>query len=133
MIKNIIVIMSLFVMSGCDLGIALQKAGTGNEQYKTCVLHQIETYASWRHGTSERTVEKATEFVIGACRRQEEAYVVAMTDLAMTITGSMVSREKFLKDEEVTLRGDLHELTSRLVEEELQRPGAEVSNSRSTN
>lgn len=119
MIKKITVIISLFVMTGCGLSHALEDAGTGNERYRTCVLNQVETY-SMSYSNSERTVEKATEFVISSCRAREEAYIVAMTDLAITITGSMVSREKFLEDEEVTLRSDLHDLVARLVEEKLK-------------
>jgi hypothetical protein len=33
----------------------------------------------------------------------------------MTMTGSMASREKFLEDEEATLRSDLHDLAAGLV------------------
>ncbi len=118
MFKKITAIMSLFVMSGCGLGHSLQNAGTENERYKSCVLHQVEAYTT-RYDKSDQTIEKATEFVISACRGQEEAYVVAMTDLAMTITGGMVSQEKFLEDEDASLRGDLHELAAGYVEQEL--------------
>ncbi len=79
---------------------------------------QVENYSA-SFSVSDLTVGKATEFIISACRRQEEAYVVAMTNLAMTMTGNMVSREKFLEDKEVTLRGDLRELAASLVEQEL--------------
>ena len=111
--------MSLFIMTGCGLSHALGEADTGNKRYKTCVLNQVETYST-SYSISERTIEKATEFVISACRRQEEAYLVAMTDLAMTITGNLVSRDKFLDDKEVTLRGELHDLVASLVEKELR-------------
>lgn len=60
-----------------------------------------------------------TELVISACTPQEDAYVVAMADLAMTMTGNMVSREKFMEDKEVSLRGELRELATNLVEQEL--------------
>ena len=42
-----------------------------------------------------------------------------MTELAMIMTGNMVSREKFLEDKEAMLRGDLRELATSLVEQEL--------------
>ena len=38
-----------------------------------------------------------------------------MIDLAMTITGNLVSRGKFLEDEEATLRSGLHDLAASLV------------------
>jgi hypothetical protein len=115
MIKKTSVIISLFLITGCGLSHALEEARAGNEGYRACVLQQVETYSA-SYGTSGRTVEKAIESVISACRQQEEAYVVAITDLAITITGRMVSREKFLEDEEVTLRSDLHDLAASLVE-----------------
>jgi len=118
MIRKITVALPLFIVTGCGLGHALQEAGTGKEQYRTCVLHQVENYSA-SYSVSDLTVGKATEFVISACSRQEEAYVVAMTNLAMTMTGNMVSREKFLEDKEATLRGDLRELAAGLVEQEL--------------
>lgn len=118
MIRKMMAVMPLFILTGCGLGHALQKAGTGNEQYRACVLHQVEHYSA-SYSVSELTVGKATELVISACSRQEEAYVLAMTDLAMTMTGNMVSREKFLEDKEFTLRGDLRELAAFLVEQEL--------------
>ncbi len=101
MIRKITAVLALFIVTGCGLGHTLQKAGTENEQYRTCVLHQIETYSAHESGP-DLTVEKTTEFVISACKRQEEAYVAAMTNLAMTITGHMVSQEKFLADKEAT-------------------------------
>lgn len=118
MIRKITVVLSLFIMTGCGLGRTLQEAGIENEQYRTCVLHQIETYSAHDSG-SELTVEKTTEFVVSACKHQEEAYVTAMTNLAMTITGHMSSREKFLADKEATLRGDLRDLAASLVDQEL--------------
>jgi hypothetical protein len=118
MIRKIIVVLPLFIVTGCGLGHALQEAGTENERYRTCVLHQIETYSAHNSGPA-LTVEETTEFVISACRREEEAYVAAMTNLAMTITGHMVSQEKFLADKEATLRGDLRDFAASLVEEEL--------------
>ena len=118
MIRNFTVILSLFIMTGCGLGRALQEAGIENEQYRVCVLHQIETYSAHDIGP-DLTVEKTTEFVVSACKHHEEAYVAAMTDLAMTLTGHMTSREKFLADKEATLRGDLRDLAASLVEEEL--------------
>lgn len=117
MIKNIIVVSSLFFMTGCGLGHALHKAGTGNEQYRACVLEQIEHYSEI-YGVNEPIVGEASEFVISSCKQQEEAYVLAMTDLAMTMTGNMVSRKKFLEDEEATLRGNLRELAENLIEQE---------------
>ncbi len=118
MIRNIAIGLSLFVLSGCGLGQALTTAGTENKQYKACVLNQVESLSA-SHGGGELAVEKATEFVVSACKAQEDVYVVAMTDLAMTMTGSMVSREKFLKDEEATLRSDLHDLAAGLVAQNL--------------
>ncbi len=118
MIRKITVALPLFIVTGCGLGHALQDAGAGNEQYRTCVLRQVENYSA-RYRVSELAVGKATEYIISACRRQEEAYVVAMTNLAMTMTGNMVSREKFLQDKEATLRGELRELAASLVEQEL--------------
>lgn len=118
MIRIIAVALPLFIVTGCGLGHALQEAETGNEQYRACILHQVENYTA-SYGVSDLTVGKATEFAISACRRQEEAYVVAMTELAMTMTGNMVSREKFLEDKEATLRGDLRELAANLVERKL--------------
>ncbi len=49
------------------------------------------------------------------CKSQENLYVLAMIDLAMTITGNLVSRGKFLEDEEATLRSGLHDLAASLV------------------
>ncbi len=114
MIRKIALGVSLFVLTGCGLGQALTKAGTENEQYKACVLNQVETLSA-RYGGGELAVEQATEFVVSACKPQEDNYVVAMTALAMTMTGSMASREKFLEDEEATLRSDLHDLAAGLV------------------
>lgn len=118
MIRKVTVVLSLFIMTGCGLGRTLQEAGIENEKYRTCVLHQIETYSAHDRGP-ELTVEKTTEFVVSACKHQEEAYVTAMTNLAMTITGHMSSREKFLADKEATLRGDLRDLAASLVAQEL--------------
>jgi hypothetical protein len=109
MIRKIAIGLSLVVLTGCGLGQALTKAGTENEQYKACVLNQVETLSA-RYGGGELAVEKATEFVVSACKPQEDIYVVAMT-----MTGSMASREKFLEDEEATLRSDLHDLAAGLV------------------
>jgi hypothetical protein len=119
MIKKMTVIFSLLVMSGCGLSRAFEEAGIGNKRYKTCALHQLEAYSA-SSKTSERTAEKATEFVISACKQHEETYIVAMTDLAVTITGNTVSREKFLEDEEATLRSELHDMAARLCEEKLK-------------
>ncbi len=105
-------------MTGCGLGHALHEAGIEKEQYRTCVLQQIETYAAQGSGP-DPGVEKATEFVVSACKYQEEASVAAMTDLAMMITGHMTSREKFLADNEATLRGDLRDLAASLIAQEL--------------
>ncbi len=118
MIRKITAVIAPFIVSGCGLGHALQTADTENEQYRTCVLNQIEAYSAHVSGP-ELTVENTTEFVISACQRQEEAYVAAMTNLAMTITGHMVSQEKFLADKEATLRGDLRNLAASLVEQKL--------------
>lgn len=118
MIRKITVGLSLFILSGCGLGGALERAGIGNEQYRACVLQQMEMYSTDDRG-SDLTVEKTTEFVVSACTNQEEAYVAAMTDLAMTLTGHTASREKFLADKEAELRGDLRDLAASLVEQEL--------------
>ena len=118
MIRKITVVLSLTFMTGCSLGQALQKAGSGNEQYKACVLQQLEHYSA-RYSESEPMARDASEFVISSCKRQEEAYVLAMTDLAMAMTGNMVSRKKFLEDNEASLRGDLRELAASLIEPDL--------------
>ncbi|MFT6582442.1 MAG: hypothetical protein ACJAU6_002886 [Alphaproteobacteria bacterium] len=115
MIKKIIVVLSLLIVTGCGLGHDLQEAGTQNEQYRTCVLRQIETYSAHDSGP-DLTVQKTTEFVVSACKRQEDSYVAAMTNLATTITGHMVSQETFLADKEAMLRGDLRDLAASLVE-----------------
>jgi hypothetical protein len=117
MIGKITVILSLLIMTGCGLGRVLEAAGREKERYRTCVLHQIEAYAA-QGSDPNPGVETTTEFVVSACRHQEEAYVAAMTDLAMTITGHLASREKFRADEEATLRGDLRDLAAGLVEQE---------------
>jgi hypothetical protein len=114
MIRKFAIGLSLFVLTGCGLGQTLTKASAENEQYKACVLNQVETLSA-SYGGGELAVEQATEFVVSACKPQEDIYVAAMTDLAMTMTGSMASREKFLEDEEATLRGDLHDLAAGLV------------------
>lgn len=118
MIRKITVVLSLFIMTGCGLGRTLQEAGVENEQYRACVLHQLETYSA-DDSSPDLTVEKTTEFVVSACKHHEEAYVAAMTNLAMTLTGHMASREKFLADKEATLRGDLRDLAASLVDQEL--------------
>ncbi len=118
MIRKIAIGLSLFVLTGCGLGQALTKAGVENEQYNTCVLNQVEILSA-RYNSGELAVEKATEFVVSACKPQEDVYVVAMTNLAMTMTGSMASKEKFLEDEEATLRSDLHNLAADLVAQNL--------------
>lgn len=118
MIRKITAILPLFILSGCGLGNALQEAGSGKEQYRTCVLQQAETYSA-NSSTNELTVGQVTELFISACTPQEDAYVVAMADLAMTMTGNMVSREKFMEDKEASLRGELRELATNLVEQEL--------------
>lgn len=118
MFRKITVVISLFVLTGCSLGQALQVVFNTNEKYEACITDQIQIYSA-SYDTSELTVEKVTKFVVSECRGQEEAYVVAMTGLAMTITGSMVSPEKFLEDEEATLRNDRHDLAASLVEQSL--------------
>jgi hypothetical protein len=116
--RKILAVLTLFIVTGCGLGQALQKADTENEQYRSCALHQIETYST--HDSSpDPTVEEITEFIVSACKRQEEEYVAAMTNLAMTITGHLVSQEKFLADKEASLRSDLRDLAASLVEQKL--------------
>ena len=121
MIWKIVTVLPLLLVTGCGLGQNLIKAGTENEKYKACVLKQVEVLSA-SNGGGELAVERATEFVVSACKPQEDVYVVAMTDLAMTMTGSLVSREKFLEDEETTLRNDLHALAASLVSQNLYRP-----------
>ena len=118
MIRKIAIGLSLFVLTGCGLGQALTKAGAENERYKACVLNQVEALSA-SYGSGGLVVEKATGLVVLACKPQENVYVVAMTELAMTMTGSMVSREKFLEDEEATLRFGLHDLAAGLVAQSL--------------
>ena len=118
MFRKISAALPLFLLTGCSLGQDLIKAGTKNEQYKACVLQQVEVLSASKGGR-ELAVERATEFAVSACKPQEDVYVVAMTDLAMTMTGGLVSGEKFLEDEEATLRSDLHDLAASLVSENL--------------
>lgn len=118
MIRKITVVMSLFIMTGCGLGHPIQQADHAKETYKTCISHQIQGNSA-RYSASELAVEKMTKFVISECREQEDTYVMAMTELAMAITGNMVSPEKFLEDEDATLRGNLHHLATSLVEQSL--------------
>lgn len=115
--KKVAIGLALFVLAGCGLGQALTTAGAENEQYRACVLNQVETLSARYRG--ELALEKATAFVVSACKPQEDVYVVAMTDLAMTLTGSMVSRNKFLEDEEAALRSDLHDMAAGLVAQNL--------------
>ena len=118
MIRNIATVLPLLLVTGCGLGQALTKAGVGNEQYKACVLYQVETLSA-NSGGGEMAVEKVTGIVVTACKLQEDVYVVSMTDVAMIMTGSMVSKEKFLEDEEANLRRDLHDLAANLVAQNL--------------
>lgn len=118
MFRKISVALALFLLTGRSLGPNLIKAGTENEQYKACALQQVEVLSA-SNGAGELAVERATEFVVSACKPQEDIYVVAMTDLAMTMTGGLVSSEKFLEDKEATLRSDLHDLASSLVSQNL--------------
>lgn len=118
MIRKITIVMSLFVMTGCGLGQPLQAGVHAKEAYRTCIIDRLESY-SVRYSASERTVEKVTKSVVSECKGQEEAYLVAMTNLAVTITGGMVPPEKFLEDEEAAVRGDLHDLAVSLVEQSL--------------
>jgi len=118
MIRRITALLPLFILSGCGLGTALQKANTEKEQYKTCILQHVKTYSS-SSSVNEMTTRQATTLVISACMQQEDAYVVAMADLAMTMTANIAPREKFLHDEEAKLRGDLREIAANLVEQEL--------------
>lgn len=111
-------VLPLSLLTGCGLGQALTNAGTQNEHYKACVAAQAESL-SVNSGTDEIAVEQATEIVVAACKPQEDLYVVSMTDLAMTMTGSMVSREEFLEDEEAHLRRDLHDLAADIVAQNL--------------
>lgn len=114
----ILAVLSLFILTGCGLGHALQEAGNGKEKYRACILQQLENYSAI-YSVSEQTTDKATAFVVSACSQQEESHIVAMTDLAMTMTGNMVSREKFLEDEEASLRKDLRGFAANLVEQAL--------------
>lgn len=118
MIKKITGAISVFFLTGCSLGQSLQVAGNVNEEYKTCVAHQMDTYSA-NHSSNEIAAEKVVQFIVTECAVQEDAYVVAMTDLAMTITGNLVSREKFLDDEEAKLRNDLHDFAAGLVKKSL--------------
>ena len=117
-IRKITVVLSHFIVTGCGFGHALQEADTGKERYRACILNQLENYRA-SFGVSDLTVGRTSEFVISACIKQEESYVVAMAELVMIMTGNMVSREKFLEDKEAMLRGDLRELATSLVEQEL--------------
>jgi len=118
MIWKIATVLALFLVAGCGLGQALTNVGAENEQYKACVLNQVETLSA-NSGGGETAVEKATEIVVAACKLQEDVYVVSMTDLVMIMTGSMVSKEKFLEEEEANLRRDLHDLAASLVTQNL--------------
>ena len=118
MIWKIASVLPLLLVTGCGLGQALTKAGAGKEQYKACVLNQLENRSS-NGGGGEMAVGKLTGIVVTACKLQEDVYVVSMTDLAMIMTGSMVSKEKFLGDEEANLRRDLHDLAANIVAQNL--------------
>jgi len=118
MMRQIVTVMALLLLTGCGLGQSLVNAGAEDEQYKACVLNQVETLSA-NNGGGGVAVEKATEIVIAACKPQEDVYVVSMTDLVMTMTGSMVSKEKFLEDEEANLRRDLHDMAANLVTQNL--------------
>lgn len=118
MMWKIATVMALLLLPGCGLGQALINAGAEDEQYKACVLNQIETLSA-NNGGGGVAVEKATEIVIAACKPQEDVYVVSMTELVMAMTGSMVSKDKFLEDEEANLRRELHDMAANLVTQNL--------------
>ncbi|WP_282605815.1 hypothetical protein [Pelagibius sp. Alg239-R121] len=118
MIWKIAAVLPLSLVTGCGLGQALTKAGAENEQYKVCVHNQVEILSANGRG-DEIEVENATEIIVTACKPQEDVYVVSMTDLAITMTGNMVSKEKFLEDEEANLRRDLQDLAANIVAQNL--------------
>ncbi len=107
-----------FVLTGCGLGQALKTANAETEHYRACVRDQIAVYMAG-DGAAEPTVEAATAFVIAGCQAEEETVVMAMTDLAMTLTGNLVSREEFLTNEDAELRADLHDDAAEIVADEL--------------
>jgi len=118
MIRKITAILPIFILNGCGWGDAIHDANAGKEQYKACILNHIKSHST-SSSDSKLTKEKATERAISACKKQEDAYVVVMADLAMTITGNIAPREKFLSDQEAKLRDDLREIAASLVEQEL--------------
>ncbi len=108
----------VLLLTGCGLGTALTNADAENEQYKSCIINQIEDLQKSRSVQGMDT-QVATELLITACKNREDIYVVAMTDLAMTLSGNMVTREKFLEDEEAKLRSGLHDLAHDLITDRL--------------
>lgn len=116
--RKFAITLPVLLLTGCGLGTALTNAGTENERYKSCVINQIEgLQASNRVDAVDAQV--TTDLVITACKNREDIYVVVMTDLAMVLSGNMVTREKFLEDEEEKLRSDLHGLAHDLVTDRL--------------
>ena len=118
MVRKITVVTSLIMLSGCGLGHPLQEADQAKETYKACIFHQIQGYSA-RDNSDELIAKKVTQFAVSKCSEQEDAYVVAMTKLAMAITGNTVSPEKFLEDKDVTLREDLHQLAANITQQSL--------------
>jgi hypothetical protein len=116
--RRFAITLPVLLLTGCGLGSALTNASAENDQYKSCVINQIEDLQ-----TSNRVegmdAQIVTSLVITACKNREDTYVVAMTDLAMVLSGNMVTREKFLEDEEDELRSDLHDLAHDLVADRL--------------
>ncbi len=116
--RKFVITLPVLLLTGCGLGTALTNAGAENEQYKSCIINQVEDLQT-SHSVQGMDAQVTTDLVITACKNQEDIYVVAMTDLAMVLSGNMVAREKFLGDEEAKLRSDLHDLAHDLVTDRL--------------
>ena len=104
------------LLAGCGLGPALEEAGRGHTFYEACISKELAAYRAKR-GSGDSTTGAETAHVIAACKETEDAYVVSMTDLALVLTGDLVSRAEFLENEDANLREDLHERAAEIVED----------------
>lgn len=104
------------LLAGCGLGPVIQQAERADAGYETCVAQELAAYQS-EPASQDLTPDAITRHVITACKSVEDAYVVAMTDLAMAITGDLASRQEFLENEDADLRQDLHDRAADIVAE----------------
>lgn len=118
-IKNIAVVTMAVVLSGCTFGQHLRHAGEQQESYKECVVQHLATVPLT--GTGVQTVrEQATNHVLQQCKGQEDAYVQAITVVARSVTGGLLTEEEFLENEEAEVREDLRDIARDLVAESLE-------------